>query len=66
MRPMKINHQMKDASKPTRRTLMGIPVTWKPWGNSTRLPNILWYPAANSILEMVKAWPRCREPFMYG
>jgi len=29
------------------RTLMGMPVQWKPWGKSTRLPSSLWNAAAN-------------------
>lgn len=30
------------------RTLMGMPVQWKPWGKSTRLPSSLWNAAANT------------------
>ena len=45
---------------------MGMPVQWNPCGNNTRFPTIRWYPAANSILEMVNAWPTWSEPFMYG
>jgi hypothetical protein len=29
-------------------TLMGMPVQWKPWGNSTFLPHSLWKAEANS------------------
>jgi len=28
--------------------LMGMPVQWKPWGKSTRLPVSRWYAHANS------------------
>lgn len=48
----------------SERTLIGIPVTWNPWGNRTLFPNNLWYPAANSILVIVKACPKCKDPFM--
>ena len=48
------------------RTLMGMPVQWKPNGKRQRLPSMRWNPTANSTLEMVKLWPRWRRPFMYG
>ncbi len=31
-----------------RSTLMGMPVQWKPWANSTCLPSSLWYALANT------------------
>ena len=29
-------------------TLIGMPVQWKPWANSTRFPSSLWYADANT------------------
>lgn len=45
---------------------MGIPVQWKPKGNSTLNPQSLLYQALKSHLDIEKAWPRCKRPFMYA
>ncbi len=45
---------------------IGMPVQWKPNGNSTLSPLSRWYAAANSALVSENAWPRWSRPFMYG
>lgn len=45
---------------------IGYPVTWKAKGNKVLYPFMRWYPAANSVLDTVNKWPKCRRPFIYG
>lgn len=39
---------------------------WKPKGKRTLYPHNLLYHALKSHLDIEKAWPRCKRPFIYA